>query len=232
MDYCYEEIAGLFDHALLSPTLTQAELDAGCRLALQYGVASVCIMPFGVAGCAQLLAGSPVKASTVIGFPHGGQVASVKRAEAEQALRDGAVELDTVINISRARDGDWRYIREELKPIIDLAHQRNGRVKVIFENCYLDEEQKRNLCEICGELNADWVKTSTGFGTSGATLDDVRLMRKHSPSDVQVKASGGIRTLDDVLAFRSAGVTRIGASGTAKILDDCRQRLGLEPIEA
>ena len=231
MAHSYEEIAGMFDHALLSPALTQAELDAGCRLAVNYGVASVCIMPFGVARCAELLAGSPVKASTVIGFPHGGQAASVKRTEAERALKDGAVELDTVINISRARDGNWRYIREELQPIIELAHEHDGRVKVIFENCYLDDDQKKTLCEICGELQADWVKTSTGFGTSGATLDDVRLMREHSPSEVQVKASGGIRTLDDVLTFRSAGVTRIGASGTAKILDECRRRLRLEPIE-
>jgi deoxyribose-phosphate aldolase len=171
-----------------------------------------------------------VKASTTIGFPHGGHTTAIKRAEAEQALRDGGEELDMVVNISQVLSGNWDYVRQDIATVIEVAHAAGRKVKVIFENCYLQNEHKIRLCELCGELNADWVKTSTGYGSGGATPDDLRLMRKHAPAHVQVKAAGGVRDLDTVLAVRELGVTRIGASKTKDILDDCRQRLGLPAI--
>lgn len=225
MTYTYDDIAQMIDHSLLNPTLTVAELDAGCQLAVQYGVASVCIMPYHVRRCAELLHGSGVKASTTIGFPHGGHSTSIKRAEALQALDDGAEELDMVVNISQVRSGNWDYVRADIAAVIEPAHAAGQKVKVIFENCYLNDEQKIHLCEICSDLNADWVKTSTGYGTGGATMEDLALMRRHCPEHVQVKAAGGVRDLDTLLQVRELGVTRVGASRTADILDECRRRL-------
>ncbi|MBM4081413.1 MAG: deoxyribose-phosphate aldolase, partial [Planctomycetes bacterium] len=219
MDYRYEDIAKMIDHSLLNPTLTDKELEKGCQLALDYNVASVCIMPYYLKRCSEILKGSTVKASTTIGFPHGGHATAVKVAEALRALYDGGEELDMVVNISKVLSGDWDYVRQDIKAVIDVAHGRGQKVKVIFENCYLKDEQKIRLCEICGELRADWVKTSTGYGTGGATLDDLKLMRKHAPPHVQVKAAGGVRTLDALLEVRAVGVTRCGASKTADILD-------------
>jgi deoxyribose-phosphate aldolase len=183
-------------------------------------------MPYYLERCAELLAGTSVKASTTIGFPHGGHTTAIKAAEAKRALDDGGQELDMVVNISKVVSEDWGYVRQDIRAVVDLAHARDQKVKVIFENCYLKEAHKIRLCEICAELGADWVKTSTGFGTSGATLDDVKLMRAHSPAHVQVKAAGGIRSLDQLLSFRALGATRIGASKTKDILEDCRRLLG------
>jgi len=225
MDYDYRDIAKMIDHSLLNPTLTAAELEAGCRLALEYDVASVCILPYRLKQCADILKGSAVRPSTTIGFPHGGHTTATKAAEARRAIEDGGEELDMVVNISQALSGDWDYVRRDIEAVIEPAHAFGRKVKVIFENCYLNDEQKIRLCEICGELSADWVKTSTGYGSGGATLEDVGLMRKHSPPRVQVKAAGGIRDLDRLLEFRRLGVTRIGASRTAGILDECRHRL-------
>lgn len=226
----YLEIAKMIDHSLLNPTLTVADLEGGCRLAIAYQAASVCIMPYYLRRCADILRDYDVVPSTTIGFPHGGHATAVKRAEAEQAIRDGGQELDMVVNVSQVLSGCWDDVRRDIAAVIDVAHGAGRKVKVIFENCYLRDEHKIRLCEICGELRADWVKTSTGYGTGGATLDDLRLMRKHSPSHVQVKAAGGIRDLDGLLAAREVGVTRCGASRTAEILNQCRERLGLEPI--
>ena len=231
MSFTYEQLAKMIDHSLLNPTLTVADLEAGCRLAVAYDVASVCIMPYYVSRCAELLRGSTVKPSTTIGFPHGGHTTAVKLAEAKQALVDGCEELDMVVNISQVLSGQWDYVREDIRSVIDVAHAGGRKVKVIFENCYLKDEQKIRLCEICGDLKADWVKTSTGYGTGGATHDDLRLMRKHSPEFVQVKAAGGVRDLDGLLAVRELGVTRCGASRTADMLDECRRRLGLPVID-
>ena len=178
MNYTYAEIAKMIDHSLLNPSLTASDLEAGCRLALQYDVASVCILPYYLKRCANLLAGSGVKASTTIGFPHGGHTTSIKRAEAEQALQDGGEELDMVVNISQVLSGNWNYVREEIKILCDLIHSRSQKLKVIFENCYLQDDHKIALCEICGEIGVDWVKTSTGYGSGGATMDDLRLMRR------------------------------------------------------
>jgi deoxyribose-phosphate aldolase len=225
VEYSYQDIAGMIDHSLLNPTLTAAELEAGCRLALAYGVASVCIMPYWLQPCAAILRGSAVKASTTIGFPHGGHATATKVAEARQALIDGGEELDMVVNISQVLSGAWEYVRADIKAVVDVTHAAGRKVKVIFENCYLKDEQKVRLCEICGELNADWVKTSTGYGTGGATIEDLKLMRRLVPGHVQVKAAGGIRDLDRLLEVRALGVTRVGASRTREILDDCRRRL-------
>lgn len=227
----YLDIAKMIDHSLLNPTLPAEALEAGCRLARRYDVASVCIVPYYLRRCVELLAGSSVKATTTVGFPHGGHTTAVKLAEARQALDMGAEELDAVVNISQVLSEGWDYVREEIRALTSLAHDRGGKIKIIFENCYLQDEHKVQLCEICGEVGVDWVKTSTGYGTGGATLEDLRLMRRHSPAHVQVKAAGGVRDLDKLLEVRALGVTRVGASATQRILDECRRRLGLPPIE-
>jgi deoxyribose-phosphate aldolase len=227
MDYTYEDVAKMIDHSLLNPVMTKVQMEEGCQLALQYDVASVCIMPFYLKRCAEILKPSTVKASTTIGFPHGGHTTAVKVAEAQEALDDGGEELDMVVNISKVLSGDWEYVHEDVKAVIDITHERGQKVKVIFENCYLNDDQKIKLCEICGDLNADWVKTSTGYGTGGATIEDLKLMRKHSPDPVQVKAAGGVRDLDKLLEVRALGVTRCGASQTANILDEAKRRLGI-----
>lgn len=231
MDYTYRDIAKMIDHSLLNPTLTAEELEAGCRLALAYDVASVCILPYYLKRCAEILKGSDVKPSTTIGFPHGGHTTAIKAAEARQALADGGEELDMVVNLSAVLSGNWKYVREDIQAVIDVAHGAGKKVKVIFENCYLQDEHKIRLCEICGELRADWVKTSTGYGSGGATDADLMLMRKYAPAHVQVKAAGGIRDLDALLRVRALGVTRCGATRTAAMLEECRRRLGLPPIE-
>jgi deoxyribose-phosphate aldolase len=225
MTYTYRDLSKMIDHSLLSPTLTEQELEAGCKLAIEYGVASVCIMPYYLKRCAEMLRGSGVKASTTVGFPHGGHATAIKFAEAERALADGCEELDMVVNISQVLSGEWGYVRAEIQGVVDLAHHAGQKVKVIFENAYLKDEHKIRLCQICGEVKADWVKTSTGYAPSGATMEDLRLMRKHSPPHVQVKAAGGIRDLDSLLAVRGIGVTRCGASRTKEMLDEAKRRL-------
>jgi deoxyribose-phosphate aldolase len=202
-------------------------LEDGCQLARRYDVASVCILPYGLKRCAEVLRGGTVKASTTIGFPHGGHTTAIKLAEAKQALDDGGQELDAVVNISQVLSGNWEYVRQELGQLTELVHKRGQKIKIIFENCYLQDEHKVKLCQVCGEIGVDWVKTSTGFGTGGATHEDLKLMRRHSPPRVQVKAAGGVRTLDALLEVRALGVTRVGATATVVILDECKKRLGL-----
>ncbi len=221
----------MIDHSLLIPTMTVADLEAGCRLAVAYDVASVCIMPYYLKRCAEILAGSTVRASTTIGFPHGGHTTAIKIAEAKQALADGCEELDMVVNISQVLSGNWDYVGGEVKAIVDLAHDAGQKVKVIFENCYLNDDQKIRLCEICSAANADWVKTSTGYGTGGATIEDLKLMVAHTPDHVQVKAAGGVRDFETLKQVRALGVTRCGASGTRQMMDECRTALGLDTIE-
>jgi len=219
----------MIDHSLLNPTLSAAELKEGCRVALLYDVASVCIMPYALKQCADLLAGSTVQPSTTIGFPHGGHTTAIKLAEVDQALRDGGTELDMVINISQARSANWDYVASEIRALTEATHAGGAKIKVIFENAYHDDAAKIRLCEICGEIGVDWVKTSTGYASGGATMEDLTLMRKHSPANVQVKAAGGVRDLDTLLAVRAIGVTRCGATRTAAMLEDASTRLGLAP---
>jgi deoxyribose-phosphate aldolase len=229
MDQRYLDVSKLLDHALLKPTLTDAELWSGCRLAREYDVASVCIVPHALRRCAELLAGSSVQPSTTIGFPHGAVSTAVKVVEAGSALADGATELDMVVNLGKLLGGDYEYVAADIRAVLEVTRAAGQKLKVIFENAYLDSAQKIRLCEICSELRVDWVKTSTGFGPSGATLDDLRLMRAHTAPSVGVKASGGIRSLDEVLEMRAIGVSRVGTSSTAQILDALRARLSAGP---
>jgi deoxyribose-phosphate aldolase len=229
-DYTYADVAKMIDHSLLNPSLDWAALEAGITLAIEYDAASVCILPYALRHAANRLMGTGVKASTTIGFPHGGHTTGVKLAETRQALADGGEELDMVVNISAVLSGRWDYVREDIRTVVSETHGAGQKVKVIFENAYLNDEQKIRLCEICTELEADWVKTSTGYAPSGATHDDLRLMRQHSGPAVQVKAAGGVRDLDALLAVRALGVTRCGATRTAEMLEEARRRLGLAPI--
>src|SRR5262245_39714656 len=228
-DFTYTDIAKMLDHSLLQQTLTDADLEQGCRVARAYDVASVCIKPYAVRLAAAVLAGSSVAVGTTIGFPHGGHVTAVKVAEAERAMDDGARELDMVANVGKVLGKDWRYVSDDVRAVVEAAHRRGALVKVIFENCFLADEHKGQLCRLCGEVGADFVKTSTGYGDGGATDDDLRLMRRCSPPHVQVKAAGGVRTFERLLAVRALGVTRVGATASKAILDECRRQLGLSP---
>ncbi len=222
----YDAIAKRIDHSLLGPALTTAEMEEGCRLAVRYAVASVCIKPGAVVLAAGILKGSGVAVGTTIGFPHGGHATSVKVFEARQVMADGATELDMVINIGQAKGGEWSAVAADIAAVTKAAHDEGSIVKVIFENCFLNDEQKVRLCRICGEVGADYVKTSTGYGTGGATMDDLRLMRRSSPPHVKLKAAGGIRTLDAMIEAAELGCDRIGASRTGEILEELKGRLG------
>jgi deoxyribose-phosphate aldolase len=242
MKYSYDELAKMIDHSLLHPTMTDRELEDGCRIAAKYGVASVCIKPYAVRRAVELLADSGVIVGCVIGFPHGNSATESKRYEAELACRDGATEIDMVINIGKALSGDWEYVERDVKAVCDEAHKHGARVKVIFENDYLakggagltGDDFKRRLCRICERAGADWVKTSTGFGFvkgpdgsysyKGATEHDLRLMRESCSPKVEVKAAGGVRDLDSLIMVRDTGATRCGATATAAMLDEYRRR--------
>jgi deoxyribose-phosphate aldolase len=242
MKYSYEELAGMIDHSLLQPTLTDQELEDGCRLAARYRVASVCIKPYFVRRAAELLKGTPVKVGAVIGFPHGNSTSESKRYETELACKDGAVEIDMVINIGKALGGDWDYVESDIRAVCDEAHRRGAKVKVIFENDYLtqggaglsSDDFKRKLSQLSEKAGADWIKTSTGYGFvkgadgkysyQGATEADLRLMRASVSDRVQVKAAGGVRDLDGLIRVRELGASRCGASATAAILDSYRAR--------
>jgi deoxyribose-phosphate aldolase len=221
----YDAIAKRIDHSLLGPTLGRQELEDGCRLAARYGVASVCIKPYAVDLAARILAGTGVEVGTTVGFPHGGHSTAVKVFESRQAMADGATELDMVINIGQAIAGEWDAVKADIDAVTKVAHDGGAIVKVIFENCYLGDDQKIRLCHICGEVGADYVKTSTGYGTGGATFEDLRLMRRVSPPHVKLKAAGGVRTLEMMIHCAEIGCDRIGASRTAEILDELKGRL-------
>ena len=232
-----KEIAKMIDHSILQPALTDGEMKKQCLMAKKYDVASVCIKPYAVKLAVELLKDTDVKVGCVIGFPHGNSSSAVKVFETEQACRDGAVEIDMVINIGKAIGGDWDYVEREIKEITDVCHRHHAIVKVIFETDYVVHTQdKIKLCEICTRAGADFVKTSTGYGFvkqpggnynyKGATLSDVELMRKHSGPEVQVKSAGGVRTLDDLLKMKAAGATRCGASATEAIMEEANRRFG------
>lgn len=219
----YEQVAKTLDHSLLRPELTQAEMRAGCEVARAYDVASVCISPANVTLAARILEGSDVRVGTVIGFPHGYAATGVKVIEARQAMNDGARELDMVLNIGWLRSGLYGQVQEDIAAVVAEARGK-ALVKVILENAYLTDDEKRRACHIVEAAGADFVKTSTGFAPSGATLDDLRLMRASVSPRLQVKAAGGIRTLDAVIDALNAGAARIGATASKAILDEFRQR--------
>lgn len=220
------ELAAMFDHSLLQPQLTDAEMDRGLAVAVEYNVASVCIKPYALKRAAKLLAGTSIATSTVIGFPHGGHLTRVKLFESELAIADGATELDMVVNIGKVLSGEWNFVADDIRTVVELAHRDGAKVKVIFENAYLKDEHKRELCRICGEVRADWVKTSTGYAETGATIEDLKLMRECSPPWVQVKAAGGVRSFERLLEVRALGVTRVGATATKAILEEAKAKLG------
>jgi len=223
------EIAKMIDHSLLHPTMDDQTLEDGIKLARKYNVASVCIKPYAVKMAAEMLQGSDVMVCTVIGFPHGNSRVDVKVYETERAIDDGAVEIDMVVNTGKVLSEDWDYVKDEIGSIIAVTRKHGAALKVIFENDFLPEEKhKIRLCEICSELKVEFVKTSTGYGFvkqsdgtygyKGATHEDLVLMRKHTDPGVEVKAAGGVRTLEDTLKVRELGVTRIGATATEAII--------------
>ncbi len=224
MDYSCDEIARMIDHSLLRPELTREDIRKGCEIARKYKVATVCCSPSEVALVKELLNGSGVKTTTVVGFPHGYNTTEAKVFEAEQAIKDGAVELDMVINIGRLLSGDCEYVKNDIRAVVRTAHRHQVLVKVILENYYLTDEQKKTACRLCEEAGADFVKTSTGFAAGGATLEDLRLMRENVSEKVQIKAAGGVRDLEMATKVKRAGCTRFGATRTEEIMEDCYKR--------
>ena len=222
------DIAKMIDHSLLRPELTPDDVVSGCAVARKYGTATVCCAPSDVALCRRELAGSDVKVAAVVGFPHGYSTTAAKVFEAERAIADGAHELDMVLHVGRLRAGDLDHVRADVKAVVDAAHRSGVLVKVILENCYLTDEQKRAGCRLCEEAGADWVKTSTGFAKGGATLEDLKLMRAAVSPKVQVKAAGGVRDLDMALKVRELGCSRFGATATEAIMEEAFRRGGGE----
>lgn len=221
----YAELAKVIDHSMLRPELAEEDVIAGCKLADRYHTATVCVKPCHVRLAAEVLKDSDVLVSTVVGFPHGSNCTKVKVAEAQQAMDDGAVELDMVLNIGQLRSGKHEEVLQDIQAVCEVAHARGVKVKVILENAYLTDEQKIKACKLSEAAGADWVKTSTGFAPGGATIEDIKLMRAAVSEKIQVKAAGGVRTLDALLAVIDAGATRCGATATAIILDEYKQRL-------
>lgn len=242
MNYTLHQIAKMIDHSLLHPTMTDADLIAGCELAKKYDVATVCIKPYFVKQAVDLLKDSDVAVCTVVGFPHGSSTIQQKVAETRQACKEGATEIDMVVNVGKVLSEDWRYVKKEINQILKESHKYGAILKVIFENDFLSKDKhKIKLCKICSTLGVEFIKTSTGYGYikqangdynyKGATEHDLQLMRKNTSENVQIKAAGGVRTLDGLLKVMGMGVTRLGASATAIIMEDAKKRLGLESKE-
>jgi deoxyribose-phosphate aldolase len=218
------QVAKAIDHSLLRPELDDAFVEAGCRLAVEYDVASVCVRPVDVRRAAAILAGSDVKVGTVIGFPHGSSTSATKVFEAERALEDGATELDMVVDIGALKSGRDEDVRCDIEAVVAVAHRSGAIVKVILENAYLTDDEKVRGSRLTEAAGAEFVKTSTGFAPSGATHEDLDLMRRTVSPDIQVKAAGGVRTLDALIDVMNLGVTRVGATATKAIIDDFRAR--------
>ena len=218
------DIAKTIDHSLLRPELDDAFVEAGCRLAAEYDVASVCVRPVDVRRAAAILAETDVKVGTVIGFPHGSSTTATKVFEAHRALEDGAAELDMVIDIGALKSGRDRDVQADIAAVVEAAHAGGAIVKVILENAYLTDDEKVTGCKLVEEVGAAYVKTSTGYAPTGATLDDLRLMRATVSPAVKIKAAGGVRTLDALIDCLNAGIDRCGATATATIIDDLRAR--------
>ena len=232
MAYDYTRISKLIDHSLLVPTLTRRQIEDGLETAIAYDVASVCIMPAFHKRCVERLAGTGVLPSSTVGFPHGANATETKLDEARRLVDEGCAELDMVVSIASVLSDDHGSVEREIAGVVEIAHAANRKVKVIFENCYLRDEHKVRLCQICCDVGADWVKTSTGFGTGGATLEDLRLMLDNVRPPVQVKAAGGIRDYDSLIKVMEMGVTRVGSSRTGDLLGPARSKAGLPPVQS
>ncbi len=218
------DIAKMIDHSLLRPNLTEAEFNEGVELSAKYKMATCSVVPFDVARTVKMLEGSGVPVSTVVAFPHGTIPTESKVSEGRKSIENGAAELDMVMAISRMLAGEHAYVEDDIRALVEMAHAQDVTVKVIFENCYLTQEMIVKACQLSENAGADFVKTSTGYGTSGATLEDIRLMRASCSPRVKVKAAGGIRTLDEVLAYRAAGTDRIATRGSQAILEEAQER--------
>lgn len=228
------ELAKMIDHSLLHPTMSDAEVKAGCELSRDYGVATACVKPYSIRQALDIFAGTDVMACAVIGFPHGNSTTGIKVVEAEAAALAGAKEIDMVVNNGKVKSGEWDYVKREIDLINQATVVAGSILKVIFENDYLTEAEIIKLCEICSEVNVAFVKTSTGYGFvkqadgqynyKGATVEHLKLMRKHTAPHIQIKAAGGVRTLDDLLMVRELGVTRIGATATKVMLNEAIKR--------
>ena len=234
MNITLKSLAKMIDHSLLHPTLTDEAILAGCELAKHYDVATACVKPYATPLAHKILEGSAVGVCAVVAFPHGNSTTSIKVKEAEQAVLEGAVEIDMVVNVGKVLGGDWDYVSEEIKAVNDTVISHQGILKVIFENDYLQDSHIIKLCEICAAHAVAFVKTSTGYGFvkqpngmytyQGATDHHLKLMRAHCPENIKLKAAGGVRTLDDLLRVRELGVTRIGATATEAILEEAKRR--------
>jgi deoxyribose-phosphate aldolase len=218
--YTLEQVAKTIDHSILKPDFTDGDVRAGAELALKYNTASYCIRPMDVAPAAEILAGSDVHVCTVIGFPHGSSTTAVKAFETADAIQNGAVEIDMVINVSALLSGDYDYVEQDIRAVVDVAHAAGASVKVIFETAFLNDELIVKACELTEAAGADYVKTSTGFASEGATLHNVQLMKATVGDRLKVKSSGGVRTLDQLIDYMDAGVTRSGCSATQQVLEE------------
>lgn len=234
MSLTLNDLAKMIDHSLLHPTMTDSDLQSGLLLCKKYNVATACIKPYAIPLARSILGDSDVRICAVIGFPHGNSTTAIKVLEAEQAAAAGATEIDMVVNIGKAIGGDWEYVREEIRLVNEAVVGRGAVLKVIFENDYLSEEEIVQLCRLCSDLAVAFVKTSTGYGFvkqasgdyayKGATAAHLKLMRANCDPKVQIKAAGGVRTLDDLLNVMALGVTRIGATATAVMLEEAKAR--------
>lgn len=233
-----QQIAKMIDHSILHPTFTDQDLIDNCQVANKFDVATVCVKPYHTKMAAELLKDSNVEICAVIGFPHGNSTTEIKSAETLQVIKDGATEVDMVVNIGKVLQGDWDFVEKEIQELNDICVQHNAKLKVIFETDFVTREKDIiKLCEICSKHKVAFVKTSTGYGFvkgedgrydySGATVDNLRLMRKYSAPSVEIKAAGGIRNLDQLLAAREAGATRVGATASKEILEEAKSRFGL-----
>ena len=233
-DITLKSLAKMIDHSLLHPTITDADMLKGCEIAKKYDVATVCIKPYAIEMCRKYLEGTDVGICSVVTFPHGNSTTKMKVKETEEALELGATEIDMVVNIGKVLGGEWKYVSDEIQQVNNAVISKQGILKVIFENDYLSTNQISKLCEICSAHSVAFVKTSSGYGFvkqpngmyayKGATDEHLKLMREHSSRNVQIKAAGGVRTLDDLLRVRSLGVTRIGATATVEILEEAKAK--------
>lgn len=218
--YTLEQVAKTIDHSILKPDFTYTDVAAGLELALKYNTASYCIRPMDVAAAAKALAGSTVNVCTVIGFPHGSTTTATKVFETQDAISNGATEIDMVMNVSAMLSGDFDYVEQDIRAVVEAAHPKGASVKVIFETAFLNDEQIIKACELTEKAGADYVKTSTGFASEGATTHNVALMKKTVGDRLKVKSSGGVRTLDQLIDYMDLGVTRSGCSATAQVLEE------------